>query len=67
MTFCVVISEGDITGPVEVLGPSMADINGGMGGVYVRSLGQEGKAAVKISLPDQGLSSEVVFDIRLGV
>lgn len=45
----------------------MADINGGMGGVYVRSIGLEGKAAVKISLSDQGLSSEVGFDIRLGV
>ena len=57
----------EVTGPVEVLGPSMADINGGMGGVYVRSIGLEGKAVVKISLPDQGLSSEVGFDIRLGV
>ena len=57
----------EVTGPVEVLGPSMADINGGMGGVYVRSIGKEGKAAVKISLLDQGLSSDVGFDIRLGV
>ena len=57
----------EVKGPIEVLGPSMADINGGMGGVYVRSIGLEGKAAVKISLPDQGLSSEVGFDIRLGV
>lgn len=57
----------EVTGPVEVLGPSMADINGGMGGVYIRSIGLEGKAVVKISLPDQGLSSEVGFDIRLGV
>ena len=53
-------------GPVEVLGPSMADINGGMGGIYVRSIGQEGKATVKITLPDQELSSETGFDIRLG-
>ena len=57
----------EVKGPIEALGPSMADINGGMGGVYVRSIGLEGKAAVKISLPDQGLSSEVGFDIRLGV
>ena len=57
----------EVKGPIEALGPSMADINGGMGGVYVRSIGKEGKAAVKISLPDQGLSSDVGFDIRLGV
>jgi beta-galactosidase len=42
----------EVTGDIEVLGPALADINGGMGGVYVRSIGQEGKAAVKISLPD---------------
>ena len=57
----------EVKGPIEALGPSMADINGGMGGVYVRSIGKEGKAAVKISLLDQGLSSDVGFDIRLGV
>ena len=53
----------EVDGPVEVLGPSDADINGGMGGVYVRSTGEEGKAEVRISLPDHDLSSEVVFDI----
>ena len=57
----------EVTGDIEVLGPALADINGGMGGVYVRSTGVAGKASVKISLPDQGLSSEVGFDIRLGV
>jgi len=57
----------EVMGDIEVLGPALADINGGMGGVYVRSTGVAGKASVKISLPDQGLSSEVGFDIRLGV
>ena len=60
-------AEIELNGGIEVLGPALADINGGMGGVYVRSIGKEGKAAVKISLPDQGLSSDVGFDIRLGV
>ena len=53
-------------GPIEILGPSMADINGGMGGVYVRSIGKEGKASVKISLPDQGISEEIGFDVKVG-
>ena len=53
----------EVDGPVEILGPSNADINGGMGGVYVRSTGVKGKATVKISLPDYDLSSGVVFDI----
>ena len=53
----------EIDGPVELIGPSMADINGGMGGIYIRSAGAEGKASVKISLPDHDVSSEVMFDI----
>ena len=53
----------EIDGPVELIGPSMADINGGMGGIYIRSTGAEGKASVKISLPDHDVSSEVMFDI----
>ena len=42
----------------------LADINGGMGGVYVRSNGKEGKGTVKITLPDQGLSSTVDLTVR---
>ncbi len=48
-------------GPVEVLGPSMTDINGGMGGVYVRSTGQKGSASVRISLPDIDASETAEF------
>ena len=51
-------------GPIEVLGPSMADINGGMGGVYIRSTGKTGKASVKISLSDYDLSSSVEFNVQ---
>ncbi|MBR4430049.1 MAG: glycoside hydrolase family 2 protein [Clostridiales bacterium] len=53
----------EIDGPVEVMGPLMADINGGMGGIYIRSTGEEGKAIVKIKLPDADLSSEVEFTV----
>ena len=55
-------AEGDI----EILGPALADINGGMGGIYVRSTGKQGKGTVKISLPDHGLSSEIGFNIKVG-
>ena len=53
----------DVAGDIEILGPALADINGGMGGVYVRSIGKQGKGTVKISLPDHKLSSEISFDI----
>lgn len=35
-------------GPIEVIGPQKVDINGGMGGVYVRSKGRSGKASLKV-------------------
>jgi beta-galactosidase len=35
----------EVTGDIEVLGPALADINGGMGGVYVRSTGVAGTTA----------------------
>ena len=56
----------ETSGPVEILGPALADINGGMGGVYIRSTGEAGKATVKITLPDQNLSSVVELDVRAG-
>ena len=55
----------ETTGPVEILGPALADINGGMGGVYIRSIGEAGKATVKIMLPDQNLSSVIEFNVTV--
>ncbi len=54
----------ETSGPVEILGPALADINGGMGGVYIRSIGEAGNATVKITLPDQNLSSVIELNIR---
>jgi len=54
----------EVAGDIEVLGPSLADINGGMGGVYVRSVGKAGKGTVKISLPDYSLESVTEFEVK---
>ena len=54
----------ETSGPIEVLGPDLADINGGMGGVYIRSTGEAGDAAVKITLPDQDLSSVIGLNVK---
>ena len=55
----------EVTGDIELLGPALADINGGMGGLYVRSKGASGKGSVKISLEDGKLTSEVGFDVSV--
>ena len=55
----------EVDGALEVIGPSMADINGGMGGVYVRTLGKAGKASVTITLPDNGQSLTADFTITV--
>ena len=55
----------EVKGDIEVLGPSLSDINGGMGGVYIRSAGKEGKGTVKITVPGYDLSSEVDFTVSL--
>ena len=55
----------EVTGEAEVLGPLSADINGGMGGLYIRSLGKKGEAIVRISVPGYGLYGEERFNIRI--
>ena len=57
----------DVTGDIEVLGPSLADINGGMGGVYVRTTGKEGKGSIRITLPENGQSVSTDFTITKNV
>ena len=34
-------AELEVSGDIEILGPDLADINGGMGGIYVRSIGKK--------------------------
>lgn len=35
-------------GPIEVIGPKVVSLQGGMGGTYIKTTGETGKAAVKI-------------------
>jgi len=53
-----------VSGPAEIIGPDMADINGGMGGTYLRSTGDEGVATVIFSLPDSDESVSISLTIR---
>ena len=50
-------------GPVEVVGPAVAVLEGGMGGTYLRTTGQDGTACVTLST-DQTESVSLTFTIK---
>lgn len=41
-------------GPVEILGPSVTSLKGGMGAIYVKTVGKSGKATVTLHTPSLG-------------
>ena len=43
-----------VEGPVEIVGPTVVPLRGGMGGTYVKTTGKEGTATVTISSPYLG-------------
>ena len=40
-----------VEGPIELIGPDMISLRGGMSGFYVKTIGEKGKAKVNISCP----------------
>ena len=51
------------SGPVEIIGPDMISLRGGMTAFYVKTTGEKGKAEVKISCPnndDQLIKFEII-------
>ena len=52
-----------VEGPIEIIGPDMISLRGGMSAFYVKTLGEKGKAIVKISSPhldDKIIEFEIV-------
>ena len=43
-----------VSGPIEIIGPDMLSLSGGMTGVYIRSMGRSGSASVTVSSPSLG-------------
>lgn len=43
-----------VTGPIEIVGPELISLNGGMGGTYVRTMGEAGEATLTVSVPGFG-------------
>ncbi|MBP3234141.1 MAG: glycoside hydrolase family 2 protein [Eubacterium sp.] len=50
-------------GPIEVIGPSIISLQGGMGGTYVKTTGKAGEAKLIIT-PQFGDSKEVRFQVE---
>ena len=54
----------EVEGPVEIIGPRITALQGGMGGTYIKTLGTAGPAKLKIS----GMQTETVeigFEVRV--
>ena len=52
----------EVSGPVEIVGPSVVSLRGGMSGTYIKTTGEAGQASVKISnsqLGEQRINLEV--------
>ena len=50
-------------GPIRLIGPGYAAMRGGMGGTYVRTTGESGKAVLKIRMLN-GESRDIVFEVH---
>ena len=50
-------------GPIEVIGPKMISLQGGMGGVYVKTVGKVGEASLSIS-DSKGTETKIAFTIE---
>lgn len=50
-------------GPIELIGPSVISMNGGMGGTYVKSIGKEGMAKLIVK-GAQAAQVDILFKIK---
>ncbi len=43
-----------VDGPLEIIGPSLTSLRGGMGGVYLKTVGKTGDAIITLTSPSMG-------------
>ncbi|MBO4374684.1 MAG: glycoside hydrolase family 2 protein [Lachnospiraceae bacterium] len=53
-------------GCIELVGPSVTALSGGMGGAYVRTVGKKGKGTLKARTVE-GLKVSLDFDVKFGI
>lgn len=51
LPFCCEPISVAIDGPLDIIGPNMTALRGGMGGFYVKTIGKRGRAVVTVSTP----------------
>lgn len=49
-------------GPIALIGPKVISLQGGMGGTYIKTLGEEGKGILKITT--QNVEKQIVFTVE---
>ncbi len=54
LPYCMEAVQATVEGPLEVIGPAIFPLRGGMGGTYVRTTGQTGGAAIILSTESLG-------------
>ena len=53
----------EVSGQLELIGPSIISLNGGMGGTYVKTTGESGEGKLTIRSGNAG-EVEIIFDIQ---
>ena len=53
-----------VTGPIEIIGPELINLRGGMGGTYIKTTGEEGVAKVYL-MKDEELCFIQEFNIKI--
>ena len=51
-------------GPVKLIGPSAISLKGGMGGTYLKTIGESGRASLQIVSMQAG-EARIEFDVRM--
>ena len=54
LNYCGEALELSVEGPIELIGPRMIPLRGGMTGTYVRTIGKKGKGVLNITNPQLG-------------
>ncbi len=63
LPYCSRVVLLEVTGPVEIVGPTAIALSGGMGGTYLRTTGQTGKASLTLTCQSmEPVTLEFVID-----
>lgn len=63
LAFCGEALELSVEGPIELIGPKIVPLRGGMTGTYVKTIGETGNAMLNISNPQLG-SVKIAFEVK---